>query len=642
VAGSEAPQPSAPAEPLDGPTMDGEAERELVEGRFADDSAEAVTAFVDGALKGMLRAGRLPAMTVAVVRDDALLMARGYGLADVATARPVEPERTLFRIGSVSKTFTWTAVMMLAERGLVDLDRDVNEYLRHVEVAAAFGEPVTLRHLMSHRAGFEDTVQLFAVADDDPRTLSELLAAHQPRRVFAPGTRTSYSNWGAALAAQIVEDVTGERYGDWLERAVLDPLGMHDTTWISPFFMDEPLRERLANGYQRKHGALAWQRYMQIGAYWPAGGIASTATDMARWMRFHLNGGELDGVHLLGADTHAAMWTRAYGDRANGADVAHGFQDRWHNGVRLLGHGGGTAAFLTNMILVPELGLGVFVSQNSTHAADPIRLLAEMIVDHVQGTPYVPMLVDPDAEGGDAVRELAGSYVNNRRIFSTFMAIAGLQFARVTPVDGFGFVFGGGGQEGYYRQLADDTDVFEASTGDRIAVVRDGRGRVVALADGSGVHTLERANIRTHPATFFVMLGLALLFAVTRLSGAWRRFGRGTAAGFASRIASGIGLGAAVAVLIFVGSAIFLVVQFVDFDMAEMPRRYPVPAMFYVHYAGWLVAAAAIALLFGLWPAWTQAHWGILRRVHYTLFAGVMVLLMLLLWQWRVIGAAVV
>jgi CubicO group peptidase (beta-lactamase class C family) len=180
-----------------------------------DIDVAALAEYLRGVVASIERDEGLAALTLSVIKNDELLLAEGFGLADIASGRPVVPEETLFRIGSVSKTFTWTAVMMLVERGLLDLDTDVNEYLIDVEVHEAFGEPVTLRHLMHHRAGFEDSMQLFAVADDDPRPLSVLLARHQPHRVFPPGARTSYSNWGSALAAQIVEDASGVDYGSF-------------------------------------------------------------------------------------------------------------------------------------------------------------------------------------------------------------------------------------------------------------------------------------------------------------------------------------------------------------------------------------------------------------------------------------------
>lgn len=600
-----------------------------------------LSGYVDGLIAALRREHSVAAVSVAIVKDNQLLMASGYGMADLAQNRAVRAEETLFRIGSVSKTFVWTAVMMLAERGQLDLDTDVNQYLTELRIPAAFGAPVTLRHLMSHRAGFEDTLQLFAVRDDDPRSLAELLAAHQPRRVFAPGTRTSYSNWGSALAAHIVEEVAGVPYGEFLRDQILLPLGMRMTTWMPPADMAPEMRQRLATGYKRDQGALGIQGYLQLGAYWPAGGMAATATDMARWMRFHLNGGALDDVRLLDAGSHAELWTRAFDDRPAGADLAHGFIDRPYRGLRTLGHAGGTAAFLTNMVLIPGLDLGVYVSQNGAWSM-AIMSLPDLVVDRLRDHPHVPLLGADDEAVGD-IAELAGTYLNNRRVFSTFSALfGGLNLSIVTPVGDDGFSVNLLGLPKLYRQLPGETDLYEAADGDRVAVIRGSSGKAVALADGMGVHTYERLNEWTHPGTLGALLGLSLLLAITRLLGSWRRFGKGQSRGFASRVAGTVGLMSALAVLVFFVSLLYLAFGIVGFDLATMADTYPAPAMFYTHYAGWLVAIAALAMLVSLWPAWTQANWGMLRRLHFTLFALVLALATLLLWQWRVIGAAVI
>ncbi len=612
------------------------------ERRLDPELQASVSGYVDGLITALQREHNLAAISVSIVKDNQQLMAGGYGIADLAQNRPVHADETLFRIGSVSKTFTWTAVMMLAERGQLDLDADVNQYLTELQIPEAFGAPVTLRHLMSHRAGFEDTLQLFTVRDDDPRSLAELLAAHQPKRVFAPGARTSYSNWGSALAAHIVEQVAGVPYGEFLRDEILLPLGMRTTTWTPPAEMAPEMRQNLATGYKRDQGGLGLQGYLQLGAYWPAGGMAATATDMARWMRFHLNGGVLDDVRLLSAESHAALWTRAFDDRPGGADVAHGFIDRPYRGLRTLGHAGGTAAFLTNMVLIPELDLGVYVSQNGAWNM-ALMSLPDLVVDRLRGHPYVPLLsADEDAAVGD-VAELAGTYLNNRRVFSTFSAIlGGLNLSILTPVGDDGFSINLLGLPKLYQQVPGQTDLYEAADGDRVAIIRDADGKVAALSDGMGVHTYERLNMWTHPATLGVLLGLSLLLAITRLLGAWRRFGKGKSRGFASRIAGTVGLVSALVVFVFFATVIYLVVSMLGFDLATMADTYPAPAMFYTHYAGWLMAIAALAMLFSLWPAWTQANWGIFRRLHFSLFAVVLALAALMLWQWRIIGAAVI
>jgi CubicO group peptidase (beta-lactamase class C family) len=596
--------------------------------------------YLDGLIATQQREHGLAAVTVSVVRDDVLWLAAGYGLADIESAREVSPERIRFRIGSVSKTFTWTAVMMLAERGLIDLDADINDYLDQFSIREAFGEPVTMRQVMHHRAGFEDTLRLFAVADDEPRPLAELLAEHQPDRVFPPGKRTSYSNWASALAAQVVENVTGIPYGEFLQAELLDPLAMRDTDWLAPGAMSTGQRERLATGYRPRQGALDLQGFMQIGPYWPAGGMASTATDMARWMRFHLNGGELDGVRLMRAETHAEMWTRAYPDRPDAADVAHGFQDRPYRGLRTFGHGGGTAAYLTNMVLVPELSLGIFLSQNSTHTLSPIRQVPDLIIDHVGGFEYRPWALHEDAEGAEALGELAGTYLNNRRVFSTFSAVLGLfNTARVTPVSADSLAVTVAGETQYMRPISED--VFQSASGDRIAFLRDEHGRVVALADGMGVHSYERVGGLNHPNALMFALGGALVLMLSHAVGFSRRVGRSVYTGFAARMAGGAALIGVLAVFVLFAAIIYLAVGMGEFDLSRMPELYPPTAMFLVHYAGWVVAAAALVTVLAQWPAWSGSGWGLFKRLHFALFALALVFLSVQLWQWRIIGAQV-
>jgi CubicO group peptidase (beta-lactamase class C family) len=598
--------------------------------------------YVDGLVASLQREHGLSALTISVVKDDSLWIARGYGFADVASARPAVADSTLFRIGSVSKTFIWTAVMMLVERGLIDLDADVNSYLKSVRIAEAFGVPVTMRQLMHHRAGFEDSLRLFAVADDDPRTLAELLSEQQPARVYAPGLRTSYSNWGSALAAQIVSDVSGEPYGDFLRREILDPLGMQGTTFVAPSKLDETQRADLAGGYKSGKGALAAQGYMQIGPYWPAGGIASTATEMARWMRFHLNGGELDGVRLLRAQTHAQMWTRAHDDRPGAPDVAHGFQDRSYRGLRVLGHGGATAAFYTNMVLVPELGLGVFISQNSVQSRLPVTQLPDQIIDRVHGGTYQAGL-DIEAGDSDYLADVAGTYLQNRRVFSSFAAVLGLNSTgQVTPLSADALLVTLNGAAKQYLRVDKQRDLFEAADGNRIAFVREG-GRVVALADSSGVHTLEKVHLLSAPATALGAVGVAVLLALTSLLGFWWRLGRGAAygAGYAAGFAAFVSLISALCVLGFAVVTGLLVIELSKLDLSTMAANYPSQMMLYTSYAGWAVAGAAGAMLIGLIPAWVATGWGLWRRLHYSVFALVLALAAFLLWQWRVFAAPV-
>ncbi|WP_340104267.1 serine hydrolase domain-containing protein [Rhodohalobacter sp. 8-1] len=597
--------------------------------------------FIDGIVAAQRREHQLSALAVSVLHNDSLFFSSGYGLADIESERPAEADQTLFRIGSVSKTYTWTAVMILVERGLLDLDRNVNEYLSEVQIEEAFDEPVTMRHLMSHRAGFEDSIQLFAVADDDPRTRSQLLSDHQPKRVFPPGVRTSYSNWGAALAAQIVEDVAEVPFEVLLREDILDPLGLENTITDLPAEMNENDNVNLATGYKPDRGALDIQNYLQLGAYWPAGGMAATAADMARWMQFHLNGGELDGVRLLSSSTHEQMWTRAFNDRPNGADVAHGFQDRPYRGVRMIGHSGGTAAFLTNMIMVPELNLGIFLSQNSAESSSAIFHLPELIIDQIRGYTYQPLLVKEST--GDELEDMAGTYLNNRRVLSTFAAVMGLSSSvTLSTVSDSAIVLSGLGESTYYRRWEGREDIFEDAAGNRLSVIQDDLGNVAALADGSGVHSMERVGFMNNPNTFFGSFGLVLLLTLTTLLGAWRRFGHSQNHGLSSRIAGFTSFLASVSILTLVVAAAILVTSLSGFDISQMPENYPSSSMYFTHYAGWFVAVMSLIMLIGLWPVWSSSGLKLFRRLHYSLYAVALFFFVIQLWQWRVIGAEVI
>jgi hypothetical protein len=385
------------------------------------------------------------------------------------------------------------------------------------------------------------------------------------------------------------------------------------------------------------------QDYLQLGPYWPAGGMASTATDMARWMRFHLNGGELDGVRLMAPATHAAMWTRGFDDRPQAADVAHGFQDRPYRGTRTFGHGGGTAAFLTNMILAPELGLGIFLSQNTARVFEPIAQVPDRVIDRHLGRGFRPELA---AEGDtDPMVELAGSYLNNRRVFTTFAAIVGAgSVAPVTPLSADAITVTTPLDSTLFRRLPEAGDVFESATGARIAFLRDAEDTVTALADDQGVHTWERIGLLASPNTLAAALAAAALLSVTTLLGAWKR--RSTAMrapGWRARALAAVPLVAALAVLWFVASGALLVVDALDFNLAQLQQvAWPTPLMLHMHAAGLALAGSALAMLAALLPIWRGSGWRPWRRVHASLFALALGLLAALLWQWRIIGAPVV
>lgn len=636
-----APAQAAVLDPEALPATESDASPPLsLESPAAATEVDDLPAFLDGLVEGLRREHLLPGVTVAVIRADAPDLLRGYGHADLAQGSAVDPQQTLFRIGSVSKTFIWTAALLLVDRGQLDLDADVNGYLKAVQVTPAFDAPVTMRQLMAHRAGFEDSLQVFAVGDDDARPLAQLLAEHQPQRVYPPGARTSYSNWGSALAAQVVADIAGEDYGSFLRRELLDPLGMRDTVWDGPTRMDAATRARLAQGYAEDGGVLRAEAEMQLGAYWPAGGISTTAADMARWMRFHLNNGELDGRRLLTEKTHRLVWTRPFEDRSGGADLSHGFIQTPLHGLLLTGHGGATESYLSNLVLVPELGLGVFVSQSSSASRNLVQRLPEQLVEHLQARPAAAVLAAEPAEPG-ALAEVNGTYLSNRRVFGSFAALFGaFDGVALAAVNSQTLALSGGSRSGEFRRIGED--LFESAQGQRLALIRDAGGGVAAFADGSGVHTYERVSGLHAPVALFGALGACLVLALSALLGVVWRMGRKRSGGPVDAVAGGTALLAALCTLALAVCLITVLLALQSTGAADLPGNYPVPPMQWAHWAGWSIVAAALAMLLMLLPTWTRTRFSVWRKLMFTLFTFALIFLALQLWLWRVIGAAVV
>ncbi|OLE29263.1 MAG: hypothetical protein AUG44_04995 [Actinobacteria bacterium 13_1_20CM_3_71_11] len=195
-----------------------------------DPSAAAVSGFFDRTLPDQLARNHVPGAVVSVVAGGRTVFAKGYGTADLARGTPIDPARSLVRIASISKLFTWTAVMQQVEAGRLDLNADVNRYLTAFKIPATYPQPVTLQALLNHTAGFEDRVigtGARSAADVPP--LGEYLATHMPARIRPPGRISAYSNYGAALAGYIVSVVSGEPYDAYVQRHILDPLGMATT-----------------------------------------------------------------------------------------------------------------------------------------------------------------------------------------------------------------------------------------------------------------------------------------------------------------------------------------------------------------------------------------------------------------------------
>src|SRR5436305_13535768 len=259
-------------------------------------------AFLDGFVPMQLERENIAGAVVLVVKDGTILFAKGYGFSDAEKKTPVTVDATLFRPGSISKLFTWTAVMQQVEQGKLELDRDVNDYL-DFKIPAKFGKPITLRNLMTHTPGFEEQIKDLITENAAPNaTLKQHLSQHIPERIFPPGTTPAYSNYGASLAGYIVERFSGRRFNDYVAENIFKPLGMAHSTFAQP--LPSELKPLMSNGYRLGSGKA---KPFEIIEEAPAGALAATAADISRFMIAHLQNGKLEGAQIFRSETATQM-----------------------------------------------------------------------------------------------------------------------------------------------------------------------------------------------------------------------------------------------------------------------------------------------------------------------------------------------
>lgn len=579
----------------------------------------ALADFFDHELPGRLRHDRVPGAVVSVVSGHDTVFAKGYGRADPDHGVAFSPSRSLVRIASITKLFTWTAVMQQVEAGRLDLDADVNRYLTAFKVPDTFPEPVTLRDLMDHTAGFEERViGTGARTAADMPSLEEFLADNMPARIRPPGEVSAYSNYGAALAGYLVAKVSGESYEDYVRQHLLEPLGMNHSTAAQP--VPARLAGDLAGSVDSDENTRIPFEFDTIP---PDGSISATADDMAKFMSAHL---APDGGGILTAATAKEMHTRSFAADPRLGGFAHGFMDRTMNGHRVLMHDGSWEGFETMLLLVPDCDLGMFVSTNGTGGVESVTGMLAKFYDR-----FAPKQDAPTPAGSSSVTApRAGFYVPARHNESTVEKLNTLLGPTRLTVGGDGVVHFKGKDwtsagDGVYRP---------ADGGDRLVFLDGADGRRYVATDGPAYQLLSPAE--TLPVNLVVLLVFAVLALtapaiplaalVRRLrhrpvatSGTWR-LGRGLAGG-----AAGLGV-------VFLAGLTAVVIG----ESGEF--LYGVPANFRLLLAVPIVilvaAAGAIACTIRGW----RGGAGVLARIHQVaLLAGIGALVWFL-WQWNMIG----
>ena len=486
--------------------------QDLPASRGPTDPAEIET-FVDEQMASLLEEHRVPGAVVSVVAGGEVLLQKGYGYADWEQKTPVQAETTMFRIASVSKLFVWTSVMQLVERGLLDLETDINEYLDY-EIPATFADPITLADLMAHAGGLEER---YFESSYDPslvRPLGEVLAAQIPARVRPPGDLSSYSNQNAAIAGYIVELASGVEWSRYADENIFDPLGMEHTTFEQP--VPGELSSHLAKGHWYRGGQYiaAVPGYTHIP---PAMGVRASGADMARFMAAHLGFGQLAGQKILEEETARLMQSDHHRmDPAVNA-MAHGFMVTNKNGERILTHGGGFGTFASILLLLPERSVGLFVSCNSGGGLAVRRAFSQAFLDHYfPATKAPPVLPEDVSAAAERAQRFAGVYRSNR-----FPPFTPYKFGALTLETPLSVTSRGTLSTGMDEWVEVAPLVYEHESGDGRALVfkADEAGNITQLLRShqpqdswERVPLLERKSVHTTLFLFaFTMIVLTLL-----------------------------------------------------------------------------------------------------------------------------------
>jgi CubicO group peptidase (beta-lactamase class C family) len=598
-------------------------------------SPAALEVFLDEVMADHFDRYDLVGASVTVVKDGEVWVSKGYGHADVAAGTPVEADTTVFPTASVAKLFTWTAVMQLVEQGQLDLDGEVNSYLSGFQIPDNFDEPVRVRHLLSHTAGFEDKPMSQAVVPDDLTDLETALIRDMPSQDWEPGRSAAYNNYGGALAGYLVAEVSGMSWEDYIERNILQPLDMTRTSGRQP--TPEHLPDGMTKVYTSHEGEPIEADY-EIVSLAPQGGMVATSQDMANFMLAHLQGGRVGDTRILQEATAQQMHSQLFTHDPRLAGNAHGFWESTENGQRVLSHGGDHNTSMTWLWLLPDHDLGIYVAYNSDRGGEARAELWDTFLDY--GFPAdTTATFEPSEAPRQDLDQFEGVYGFNR-VSSTTPAKLSLLLGAMTV----------SAQDGY---LVTDLPGYGAQrwvgTGDDAFASVDGRSRMVLSADGEqvffdGPHMGPYSQFAAWTSIPWYnrgglhagLLAASLLLIASALV-LWPVLSIKRRRGNAIRPA-----GAAVArwwavatsglYLLFV---VLLVASLLDFVALEYGAS---PLLMAALVVGILATVLTVGAVVHAILAWRNSHWSVAGRIHYSLLTLAFVTLAWQLNHWNLLG----
>lgn len=607
--------------------------------------------FFDNTMKSKLEQYHVPNATVSVVKDGKIVYKKGFGLADIENNIPVDPDSTLFRIGSTSKLITWTAVMQLVEAGKLDLNTDINRYL-DFEISPRLekplqrtdAEPITMTHLMTHTPGFEDRPEmLFRLSQDELLPLHEYIKKYQPARIFPAGAVAAYSNYGTALAGYIVERLSGQPFADYIEKNIFTPLNMKHSTYRQPPTLDPPAR--MAKPYRFINGAYIEGSFEYI-MLEPAGSMSSTAADMANFMLAHLSGGAYGGGRILKEETAQEMHKQHFTYDPDLGGMTLGFMEGVFNDKEVLFHSGSTMLYNTCLYLVPEENTGIFISYSGGNHLLHCEVFQEFM-DF-----YYPVKAQIEGAPGEGSREraekFAGEYQMNRKNVTTSEKIDGILSGGIINVavdeDGYLLVTHNGEtnkfieiEPGMYQNLREGRtqDVF--GTFHKIIFKTDPLGNTMLTTDGpmtySRIPFYSTLSFTALAALLIILIVISsLIYWLVRMIAGWFKKAKNKDSWFS-----------ALAVWVGICTGITILFLFANLFSSGIDPVYLLPPEAYMTIAKpWLDFVSPLMWIFSLLLAlltviaWWKGFWGRWARVQYSIFTLAVIGLMWMINYWNI------
>jgi CubicO group peptidase (beta-lactamase class C family) len=424
---------------------------------------------------------------LALVTRERVLWAGGVGLADRAAHKPVTQD-TLFRVGSITKSFVSLALIKLAEEGRLDLNARISDLAPELKIENRWHKeaPITVAHLLEHTAGFDDMHpnEMYGPISVENLSLREILARNPASRVarWRPGSRFSYANPGYTVAAYVIEKASGRPWADYVRDEILLPLGMRTAAlrWSAD------VERKLSRGYEDGPDALPYRAIY----HFPAGNLMASPRELAALAQLWLGRGRINDRQLISPAGIARM-ERSETAAIRGLDIDYGFGnygETWQR-ARTRGHDGGIDGFLSACHYLPERGVGFVMLLNGTgtHAFDAYVQTRQLIVDFLVGDAALPLPPPVDVDARE-LRTWQGDYgfaSPRQQLFAFLMRLApalrlsfknGRLYLSEQPNPPF---------EVALVPLGDGKFRFPQQVGSHVAVARDGEGRRTLLVNGA-------------------------------------------------------------------------------------------------------------------------------------------------------------